>query len=213
MRKNEAIELIEAESNNVELADFIFNYWVTIPDIKVHYLLTENNNELYIVFRGSDSIQDWIFNFMFLSRKVFPYGNRTTKIRLHSGFYFRYYYFIRSTIHCRINTRKYSKVYVIGHSLGGAMAQLCAVDIDYNFDVPIECITLGSPKVGNKAFVESYNNRVPDTINYVNDSDIVPMLPPTIFGFFACCPTRIGKKGFIPSFKNHSLEAYEKAKE
>ena len=56
----------------------------------------------------------------------------------------------------------------MGHSLGGALATLCGLDIQYNFpDVSVSVYTFGSPKVGNAAFVQAYNRRVPDTVRFI----------------------------------------------
>ncbi len=45
---------------------------------------------------------------------------------------------------------------IVGHSLGGAMATLCAADLG-NLGVPVELITWGAPRVGNAGFVELYH--------------------------------------------------------
>ena len=66
-----------------------------------------------------------------------------------------------------------------GHSLGGALATLCALDVQYNFpDKQVSCYTFGSPKVGNSYFKDSFNKRVPQTYRFVNSADTVPALPP-----------------------------------
>jgi predicted lipase len=49
-----------------------------------------------------------------------------------------------------------------GHSLGGALAQLAAIDIARGaqqqlLHVKIFCYTFGSPRVGNHAFAAEYN--------------------------------------------------------
>jgi len=70
----------------------------------------------------------------------------------------------------------------VGHSLGGALATLAAMDIKLN--VPgksVSCYTFGSPKVGDSAFAGAYNKLVPDTHRFVNDTDLVPKIPP--FGY------------------------------
>ena len=63
--------------------------------------------------------------------------------------------------------------------LGGALAALCALDVQYNFpEKDVSCYTYGSPKVGNSDFRQSYDKRVPKTYRFVNSADTVPSLPP-----------------------------------
>ena len=67
--------------------------------------------------------------------------------------------------------------YITGHSLGGAMATLAASRLKDKVD----CLfTYGSPRVGTKGFVKSFN-----TLHYrhVNNNDIVPRLPFALLGY------------------------------
>jgi len=70
------------------------------------------------------------------------------------------------------------RVYVTGHSLGGALATLAAYDIqgacDYKDKLDLSCYTFGAPRTGNHAFAYDYNDKVPDTWNVINDQDTVP---------------------------------------
>ncbi|MEW4487318.1 lipase family protein [Thalassoglobus sp. JC818] len=69
-----------------------------------------------------------------------------------------------------------------GHSLGGAMATICAgrchqAKLD---PAPMELHTFGSPRVGNKRFV----NSVPLThYRWVNNNDLVTRVPPMWLGY------------------------------
>ncbi|KAK9802002.1 hypothetical protein WJX73_009255 [Symbiochloris irregularis] len=67
---------------------------------------------------------------------------------------------------------------VTGHSLGGALAQLAAYDIamitqDLPLKVHICCYTFGAPRVGNHAFADDFNAKVPDSWSIINDQDLV----------------------------------------
>jgi predicted lipase len=101
--------------------------------------------------------------------------------KMHSGFNAAYTS-VRSDIHSYLNGRlnDASSVIVTGHSLGGAIATLCAVDIQYNFGDrlnQIELYTFGALKTGNRGFRDSFNTRVPNSYRFVNGLDIVPALP------------------------------------
>ena len=70
------------------------------------------------------------------------------------------------------------KVILTGHSLGGALATLCAFDIANStpcadYDLDIRCYTFGSPRVGNHAWARLYNSKLPDTWQIINSDDVV----------------------------------------
>ena len=69
-----------------------------------------------------------------------------------------------------------------GHSLGGAMAKICAGRclVSAIRSEPEELYTFGSPRVGNKEYVRSV-----DLTHYrwVNNNDIVTRVPPVLLGY------------------------------
>jgi triacylglycerol lipase len=72
-----------------------------------------------------------------------------------------------------------------GHSLGGAMATICAgrcllSHIDSN---PERLFSFGSPRVGNPRYTQ-YTKL--DHLRYVNNNDIVTRVPPAWFGYRHC---------------------------
>jgi len=80
-------------------------------------------------------------------------------------------------------------VKVTGHSLGGALATLCALDIAYNLESKFDAISmysLASPRVADTliidpsaagTFVSNYQEYVPDSYRIVNTLDQIPNLP------------------------------------
>jgi hypothetical protein len=71
-----------------------------------------------------------------------------------------------------------TSVTVCGHSLGGALATLLALDVAVNtiFKNPT-VYTYASPRTGDSAFSVFYNHMVPNTIRVANRMDLVPKLP------------------------------------
>lgn len=153
--------------------------------------------QITIVFRGSDSSFDWQTNFDTRKErsefdqqiireeivgkrdKIYPYGQKSSSGSLmHRGFV-KAYFSVRAQIHKYISDHDISSVTLTGHSLGGALATLSAVDIQYNFSqkVSVDIYTFGAPKVGNDGFREAFNWRVPNSYRFVNGMDIVPELP------------------------------------
>jgi triacylglycerol lipase len=71
------------------------------------------------------------------------------------------------------------KLYICGHSLGGAMATIAASRFEEA--VPVEQLTtFGSPRVGTRNFVK---NIVTPHRRYVNNNDIVTKVPLFIMGY------------------------------
>ncbi|KAL0026556.1 hypothetical protein WJX77_006522 [Trebouxia sp. C0004] len=79
---------------------------------------------------------------------------------------------------CQPGTNKL-KIYVTGHSLGGALATLAAYDICKQLQeaqhdtAEVICYSFGAPRTGNHAFADDYNRMVPDTWSIINDQDVV----------------------------------------
>lgn len=168
---------------------------------------------LFITFRGSDSLWDWVKNFIFF-KKIIPYKGTNPKIRVHTGF-LNNYKSVRDFVHKIVKESSLKKVVIFGHSMGGAVSTLAALDIQYNFkDVEVGCIVIGCPKLGNDAFKKSFERRLPDYKRVDYGSDIVPQVPPKCFGFAELekfhhiGPER--KKG-IGSSKDHSWNLYNQA--
>ncbi|PSC73217.1 DEAD-box ATP-dependent RNA helicase 50 isoform A [Micractinium conductrix] len=70
------------------------------------------------------------------------------------------------------------QVYVTGHSLGGALAQLCAYDVKKRcpcaeYMVHVKCYAFGAPRVGNHSWAKEYNTAIPDTWCLINKDDVV----------------------------------------
>lgn len=52
-------------------------------------------------------------------------------------------------------------LYVTGHSMGGALAHLCAMYMQYMFALDdVRLYTFGSPRVGNYAFYQAFDKMV-----------------------------------------------------
>ena len=190
------IELIDEPSRDTQLAIL---YW---PEKKL----------AFIVFRGSEAkLRDWSTNFGFgkisfggetdpdtdssaaeVHQRVQeefepikdPYTDQETPIRMHQGFT-RAYLSVRDRIHTAVKDKDLTTVIVTGHSLGGALATLCGLDLEYNFSekFSVTVYTYGSPRVGNRDFVLAYNRRVPNTFRFYYGRDIVTRVPRLWMGY------------------------------
>lgn len=79
-------------------------------------------------------------------------------------------------------TKNRKPLWFTGHSLGGAMATICAGRCKLSFikSNPEELYTYGSPRVGNRRYV---NFAKITYYRWVNNNDIVPTVPPAWFGY------------------------------
>jgi hypothetical protein len=107
---------------------------------------------------------------------------------------------------------------ICGHSLGGALATLLALDVAANttYSTPTVC-TYASPRTGDSSFANTYDHVVQRTTRIANRMDLVPKLPlpplydhvsglfdlnPVVFGI----PPEILVKPDIPC--EHKLSTY-----
>lgn len=86
---------------------------------------------------------------------------------------------VMQTIHCLYKERP-RPVFLTGHSLGGALATICAYDCVLRLELGAKDLyvaTYGSPRVGNSAFRRLYDEAVPATWRVLIAPDIVTKLP------------------------------------
>ncbi|KAJ8905966.1 hypothetical protein NDN08_002467 [Rhodosorus marinus] len=107
------------------------------------------------------------------------FGNRPM---VHAGFA-RAYEDVRLEINeevDRLYAMRPRPIFFTGHSLGGALASLCALDAQARLQSPggVYVFTFGSPKVGNHAFAKVFNEKVPCCWRVVLAKDPITRLPP-----------------------------------
>ncbi|KAF0683850.1 Aste57867_24125 [Aphanomyces stellatus] len=92
------------------------------------------------------------------------------------------------------------QLYCTGHSLGGALATLCAMDLALtqpNMDIAM--YNFGSPRVGNRAFQALFNAKIPRAFRVVNDGDVVTQVPKRDF-------TSVNRRDGIRKYKHVGVE-------
>ena len=145
------------------------------------YVASLSSESALVSFRGTEpsSLKDWIDDLDYA--KMAPYPG-CDGCEVHSGFY-ESYQALRSQILDGLNSLSgLSTVAITGHSLGAAMAALCAKDLaEAGFDIAV-VYTFGQPRVGNPAYGEAYAGAVSE-YRVVHYKDIVPHLPLEAMGF------------------------------
>lgn len=153
------------------------------PATDVQCYIRKKGGTLSITFRGTNSNKDRITDLTFC-KKVIPYGNYESRIRVHGGFLAAYKSpAVRDKLHSML-TPDIHRVRIAGHSYGAALAVLCGVDLQYAFPQnDYEVFLFGCPRVGNAAFQRSYNKRVFKTLRFENGNDAVTKVPFAVLGF------------------------------
>ena len=73
----------------------------------------------------------------------------------------------------------------VGHSLGGALAELDAMFFTLNLpsSVHVKAVTYGTPRVGNSAWATFFDSKVSDFVRIDNKKDPIPIMPGRFMGF------------------------------
>jgi len=145
------------------------------------------SGDTVIAIRGTEGIQEWVQDAKFLSVPCpFLPGAGNTE----DGFTVMYNSMIIKTVAGSVPvvkalptlqwTKPVTTLTICGHSLGGALATLLALDVAANTSSPFDnqaVYTYASPKAGDPQFVSTYNHVVPNTTRIANRMDLVPKLP------------------------------------
>ncbi|KAA8498137.1 Lipase [Porphyridium purpureum] len=206
--------LSECHCKRIDAApDFVVITDIRNPKTQAHaYVGYSVQRMAFIVaFRGTANLRNWISNLQCTHDKVaFLEGKASDGALVHSGFACLYASVRDAIMDASVRFRnkldgvlpfhqelaaswaedpsKYNpfRILVTGHSLGGALATLFALDLKVSCGIDSEVYTFGQPRVGNKAFARFYNSEVPQTFRIINDWDVVPHLPLRKAGFHHC---------------------------
>jgi triacylglycerol lipase len=154
----------------VEPRDYRLTLYKTDPDIQVSYFLATNEltKTQVISVRGTSNIENTMVNISLKLRL-----DQNTGIYLHEGFLSaarRVYAELKPLL------KPDYKIRTTGHSLGGAVALILAMLLDFDqFNID-QVTTFGQPKVTNLAGANKLN-RI-NIIRVVMPLDLVPLVPP-----------------------------------
>jgi len=147
-------------------------------DIDTQCVVMANEQQIVIIFKGTHSVNDWLTNFQAV-REAGP----LEKTLAHEGFQdalFPAVIKITSFIDKFQNNQQ--KIWLTGHSLGGALCSLYAGMLCENGYQVDGLYTFASPRPGDESFARQLNQKILGPhYRVVNDGDIVPHLPPEPF--------------------------------
>lgn len=173
-----------------------------------------HGNCALIAFRGTAGFSDWCTDAKFWPAARLPWR--------HCGFE-QTWQGVKPQVEAWLEkvARKLGRrpqIYLAGHSLGGAVATLAAVDLAPNYDIA-RVVTIGSPRVGGRGFCNLYQKmpaataknfparRLPDvTTRWVHGNDLfATFIPPPLISthvipeLFLKPSDRIDIQHYLPS--------------
>ena len=158
---------VEKVIMNMNLTSF---RWYVVEGTQAFTCYDIDANEIFIVFRGTEPTQ---LKDILADLKAWPKQAREKGL-VHFGFAQAIDKVYDSIVQW-LSEQKLDdecKITCTGHSLGAALATICASRLDAH-----ELYTFGSPRVGNRAFVKEMKNDGIKHYRFVNNNDIVTSVP------------------------------------
>ena len=172
--------LHDAESTIRELAQRIVQRRHRTP-VFVGFVIASDKGNI-IAFRGTQTQIEWWRNLQATQKDYIDPITKQQYGRVHQG----YLKIVREQIGSALieAVRQLDPAipcYVTGHSLGGAVATLSAMEIA--LQVPkikdqIQLYTYAAPRIGDRAFAQAHSQLIPNSYRITNLSDSVPLVPP-----------------------------------
>lgn len=134
-----------------------------------------------VAFMGTNvNIKTWIDDILVLPLE--PYLD-CKNCSVHKGFYDTYQG-IRDQVYTALQALPPGKTIVTGHSLGAALATICTLDLlDSRGYLVDTVITVGQPRIGNKAFADYYDSKGINHYRVTHHRDPIPHLPYEAMGY------------------------------
>lgn len=167
--------LVQSKSKVVWLND-----WYPLKDLTYAISIDEDKKRVLVVFRGAITASDWgaaVDSKFQKTRNPIKdnYAGRQECLKLHRGFFLYLFRQRKDTETCKYDeiartVHRYGnalgddyKVFVTGHSLGGALATIfsffASTEGRFTQNGPVKCITFGAPMVGGYAFAEAFRHQ------------------------------------------------------
>jgi pimeloyl-ACP methyl ester carboxylesterase len=156
-------------------------------------VMTVVGGVLIVALRGTNSIEDlkidlgnWelgLGTYIDFAAWDVSHGGTSTQVLAHHRF-LETYQSVQNSVRQYVqqqfsSTSRPTAIWVIGHSLGGALANICALDLAAYFpSYPVpKVMTFGAPFVGDQAFATLLNSLVPSLQRFELSWDLVTAHP------------------------------------
>lgn len=166
--------------------------WITNARTGTQVLVAWDRDVIVVAFRGTEPTQreDWITDLKFRRCEG-----------VHRGF-LAAWQSVRDDVERQIRRvrDRHQMLVITGHSLGGALAVLCARNLMDAFNTAPRLYTFGQPRIFNDVMARKVAANLPYWYRVVNEEDIVPRLPLWCMGY-----RHAGTEVFLPSFGGATL--------
>ena len=153
--------------------------------VSIGMILQSTSGDVVIAVRGTEGIMEWIQDAQFLP---VPCPFMASAGNTEDGFTAMYRSLTISSsagsasVVASLATLPFSKpvasLTICGHSLGGALVTLLALDVAANTSFSSPTVySYASPRAGDTTFANLYDHAVPNTFRIANRVDLVPKLP------------------------------------
>lgn len=177
--------------------------FIKIPIHCEYYINYDVNRDvIQVFFQGTHGIMDWIINLLFKSNYYDAFldedGETLIQLKAARGWmtmWFAMKHIIRQKVMQIHGNHPTAEIELIGFSLGSALAQYCAQDINFNLGLQPYVYTTGSVKAwyGDRRWNKVYLTKCCKKVyNFQYENDIITRMPP-FFGYYATNPVKIGK--------------------
>lgn len=194
---------------NFKLTQDVFRFtiaeYIKDENTDTHVLVADGEDRIVIVFKGTTSTKNLktdVNMFYANARSLLPtklgetdpHGDEQAcdnpllktrnwrRAKVHKGFAVAYGAVASQLLSIvkKLQDQKRRPVFLTGHSLGGALATLCSLDLFLRLGMTRKEIfvsTFGAPRVGNRCFWNIYDENVPIHWRIVVGPDVVAKLP------------------------------------
>ncbi|KAJ6788570.1 hypothetical protein PWT90_07994 [Aphanocladium album] len=178
--------------------------YIAVDETPAGSVAVDSHGAIIVAFRGTYSIANTVVDLSTVPQEYVPYpsegdspAHRCTNCTVHMGF-FKAWQSAKESVIPEImelrRTHPSKPIHLVGHSLGGAVACLAALELKTSLGLDnVVVTTFGEPRLGN-AGLAGFINRVFDLkdetnvekrsyrrLTHVNDP--VPLLPPGEWGY------------------------------
>jgi pimeloyl-ACP methyl ester carboxylesterase len=159
--------------------------WIENKRSDTQAVVAVKDDCLVISFRGTKGAKDFLTDILF-RKEPFRVGRGKSGSagRVHRGFLGAFSSVWNKVLAAVDELGPDRPIFVTGHSLGAALAQLAALSLAAKGKRVAGVYLYGSPRAGDEDFVQAYNQLLESrTYLHINNTDIVTTVPPAWLGF------------------------------